>query len=41
MLERLADMAAKKLGMDRVEIRRRNLISAQRDALQDAARSNL
>jgi CO/xanthine dehydrogenase Mo-binding subunit len=27
VLERLADMAAKKLGMDRVEIRRRNLIS--------------
>ena len=38
VIERLIDDAARELGIDRVELRRSNLIPAVGDALQDAAR---
>ena len=41
MLERLVDMAARELGLDRVEIRRRNLIPAGRVPVPDADREHL
>ncbi len=41
VLERLADEAARRLGLDRAEIRRRNLIPSSGDAVQDADRSDL
>ncbi len=41
VLERLADRAAQTLGLDRAEIRRRNLIPPSGDAVQDADRSDL
>ena len=38
VIERLIDDAARELGIDRVELRRRNLIPAVGDAVQDRAR---
>ena len=40
-LERLVDAAAQELGVDRVELRRRNFIGADRVPLQDAGRQHL
>ncbi len=41
LVERLIDAAAREIGIDRVELRRRNMVRAGGDAAQDAGRQNL
>ena len=38
-MERLIDTAAREMGIDQVELRRRNHIAPERDALQGARRA--